>query len=231
MDEPNHQQVQDAESRPAKIGTTGFELFLFSLTRIGVISLAAISVLLIVVVSLGFLGTFHTQSIEPIHYAEVAPPTTRPNAQEARSAVRTASGDDIASADDFPPAVAKFLLAHQDFDLSNWFANMKPAHKRAFLENLNAILSQAEEKMIAGARLEKVVRDYAVLWKSKNERNETDRYEVLAKQAGYVSTGFGLAIVLAILCLILVLLAVERNTRMLAQRLTGWRDTAITPEN
>jgi hypothetical protein len=63
---------------------------------------------------------------------------------------------------------------------------------------------------------EQLVKDYAESWISLNEKapNPNAAMEKQIYRASCISAAFGLFIALTILCLILVLLAIERNTRL-----------------
>jgi hypothetical protein len=152
------------------------------------------------------------KSIAPIPYAAVAPvqQTTQTNKTPF-----VPIGAKMAGTNSFPKPVVDFLLAHEGFSLKVWLDQIKTEHRRAFLDNLAAILQTANTNHLTAGQLEQAVRDFADLWIAQNEKapDPNAALEKLVLRASCISTAFGLFITLTILCLILVLLAIERNTR------------------
>ena len=157
--------------------------------------------------------------IVSISYEAVAPVQQIPQTNQ-KPFVTT--GANIAGKNSFPQPVVDFLLAHEGFSLKAWLDRIKSEHRQAFLDNLAAILQTANTKQLTPKQLEQVVRDFSDMWIDLNEQ-PPDPNAALKKQmaemqkesfrANCISAAFGLFITLTIFCLILVLLAIERNTR------------------
>jgi hypothetical protein len=115
-----------------------------------------------------------------------------------------------------------FLLKHEGYSLKEWLHQIKYEHRQAFLDNLATILQTVKTKHLTNEQAEQVVKDFAETWIDWNEK-APEKDSTLEKQifrASCISVAFGLLITLTIFCLILVLLAIERNTR-LAIKKTG----------
>jgi hypothetical protein len=195
--------------------STKTELFVFGIVRFGILT-SAMLVLIAFFIAAGLaVSTWlpeNPKSIAPIPYAAVAPvqQTTQTNKTPF-----VPIGAKMAGTNSFPKPVVDFLLAHEGFSLKVWLDQIKTEHRRAFLDNLAAILQTANTNHLTAGQLEQAVRDFADLWIAQNEKapDPNAALEKLVLRASCISTAFGLFITLTILCLILVLLAIERNTR------------------
>jgi membrane-associated HD superfamily phosphohydrolase len=150
-----------------------------------------------------------------ISYASVAPSEEFTPKNEN---VFVPSGAKMAAKKTFPQPVADFLLKHVGFSLKEWLDQVKPEHKQAFLDNLALILQTADTKSLTDDQLKKVVTAFAEEWiasvKYEADLQIKTAQEKQLRFTTLVSVGFGLLTTLMILCLILVLLAIERNTRL-----------------
>ncbi|HSY18069.1 MAG TPA: hypothetical protein VK815_07030 [Candidatus Acidoferrales bacterium] len=208
------------KDQPLKIQKSSkIELFLFELTRYPTVFLALL--VLAALISTAYL-TLRTQipqkPLPPpvISYASVMPPETITSRYESAS---VPSEPKMAAKKAFPQPVTDFLLNHVGFSLKEWLDQVKPTEREAFLANLAAILQTANNKSLSDTQLKEVVKNYAELWLAsvkeqaelqiKIDGEKQRHFEVL------VCVGFGLLMTLMVLCLILVLLAIERNTRLL----------------
>ena len=124
----------------------------------------------------------------------------------------------MASKTSFPEPVVSFLLKHQGFTLKDWINPLNPEERRAFLNNLAAALTTANSKGLANDEMEQLVKDFGELWISSLNREKLLRAEKIAEKQlhfkNLVTVGFELFISLMTLTLVLVLLAIERNTRL-----------------
>ena len=129
-------------------------------------------------------------------------------------------GAKMAGKNTFPQPVVDFLLKHEGFSLKESLHQIKYEHRQAFLDNLATILQTANTKHLTSEQMEQVVKDFAETWIDWNEK-APEKNSALEKQifrASCISAAFGLLITLTIFCLILVLLAIERNTRLATQK-------------
>ena len=208
-------------SQGKKLRSSKIELFLFELTRFPTIAGA-------ILVLLAFIGTailvVQTRLPEApskmpnVSYEMVEPaPAITPNTQK-NEATYLPQGAKMASKNSFPQPVVDFLLKHQGFTLKEWLNQLNSEQRQAFLKNLATILVSANSENVAAGDVEQVVRDFAGLWISALKDEATARAErVMEKQRLFTQltmVAFGMFLSLMILCLVLVLLAIERNTRL-----------------
>lgn len=206
---------------PEKIlKSSKIELFLFELTRFPTVAGAVLVLLAFVVTAVLVVQTRLPEKppkLPIISYEMVAPaPAITPNVP-SNEGVFIPQGAKIASKNMFPQPVVDFLLKHQGFTLKEWLNHLNPEQKQAFLKNLAAVIVTANSQNLNGERIEQVVKDFAELWitmlsddvaaRAKDAIDKQVRFSQLTTEA------FGLFISLMTLCLILVLLAIERNTR------------------
>jgi len=224
-----HCHLETSIFRPAKIvedllhvkktTSSKIELFLFELTRLPVVVVALILLLaLIVIADLSIEAMGPQKPIRPlvISYEMVAPSQA---VQQRNEHTYAPPGAKIAAKNAFPQPVVDFLLKHVGFSLKPWLDQIKPEYRQAFLDNLATILQTAGTKNLTDEQLKQVVSDYAEMWiaavkydeaaQEKMSQERQVRFKLL------VAVGFGLLITLMILSLVLVLLAIERNTRAL----------------
>jgi hypothetical protein len=200
-----------------KVKSSKIELFLFELTRLPTVVVALIVlVALIVVADLSIESMGPEKPLKPpvISYAMVAPSQEMSQKNER---VNVSGGPKIAEKNAFPQPVVDFLLKHIGFSLKPWLDQVKPEHRQPFLDNLASILQTANTKHLTDDQLKQVVGDFADTWIAA-VKYDADLQEKMSQERGrrfmtLITIGFGLLITLLILSLVLVLLAIERNTR------------------
>lgn len=195
------------------------ELLLFELTRFPMIAGAILVLLAFMVVAFLIIQTRTPEKIPPlpqISYEMVAPLPETPAAPVANKAF-VPQGAKMAKKDSFPQPVIDFLLTHQGFKLKEWLDELTPEQRRAFLKNLASVLVTAKSDNLSNEDAEKVVKDFGDAWINKLKRDTTARTErMIEKQRQFsllTTVAFELFSSLMILSLVLVLLAIERNTR------------------
>ena len=197
------------------------ELFLFELTRFPTIAGAILVLLGFVVTAFLVVQTRLPEKPTPppaISYEMVAPaPATTPNTPDTEGAA-IPQGAKMASKNSFPQPVVDFLLKHQGFTLKEWLNQLNPEQRQAFLKNLAAVLVAANSNNLSADKMEQLVKDFAELWITALKDDAAARAEKLTEKqqrfSQLTTVAFGLFISLMILCLVLVLLAIERNTRL-----------------
>jgi len=213
-------QKSDEDSHPVKNKSPKPELVLFEITRIFTLSGVVLVFFALIITGFQIVKTFQPekpQPILPVYYEVIAPVTeTAPNNQNAY----VPSGPKMASPGAFPQPVVDFLIKHQAFSLKQWLEQLPPEHTKPFLDNLATIIQTANSKKLTYDQSEKLVKDYADLWIHQNEKlpDPNAAIEKQAYRTSCVSIAFGLFLSLTTLCLILVMLAIERNTRPLGSR-------------
>jgi hypothetical protein len=207
-----------------KLKSSKIELFLFELTRFPTIA-GAILVLLAFIITAILVVQTQLPEKPPktpvVSYEMVAPaPAITPNTQKNEEAY-VSPGAKMASKNSFPQPVIDFLLKHQGFTLKEWLNQLNPEQRQAFLKNLAIVLVSANANDLTADSMEQVVKDFAELWITTLKDDATARAEkMMEKQQKFsqlTTVAFGLFLSLMILCLVLVLLAIERNTRLNAK--------------
>ena len=203
-----------------KANSSKIELFFFELTRFPTVTgafivLAALAVSVILLIQTRLPDRPVKAPI--ISYDMVAPvPATLPETPKSEGSPLL-QGAKMANKNAFPQPVIDFLLTHQGFALKEWLSQMNPTQKQAYLKNLADVLVAAKSKNTSTGEIEQVVKDFSELWLNNwNEAVAAQAKESLVKGQEFTqltTVAFGLVISFMILCLILVMLAIERNTR------------------
>jgi hypothetical protein len=223
-----HCHLETIIARPKAISSTSksgkstkIELFLFELTRYPVVTVALLILLGIITVGYLAMGDLRSKrdSASPvISYSEVAPvQETSPNAFSSKDSKSTPSGTKMAGKNVFPQPVADFLLKHIGFSLKKWLDALNFEQKQSFLNNLATVLQTANTKNLTDKQMEQLVTDFGDNWIDSLKYNLQQKDKIEAQRLAHfnmmVQIGFALLLTLLILCLVLVLLAIERNTR------------------
>ncbi len=113
-----------------------------------------------------------------------------------------------------PNNLQRFFSGKNAQVLQNWLRPLSQSQKRDFLNNLSVVYAEVQRKSKGNEEIQiQFVNRYANLKLAKLNQNEFDKYAAVATKAGYLAGIFGLLLILSILSLVLVLLAIERNTR------------------
>ena len=208
--------LSERKSKSSKI-----ELFFFELTRFPTIAGAILVLAAFIFIAILVIQTRlpeKTAKTPSISYEMVAPaPIINANLPN-NEGVFIPQGAKMANKNTFPQPVVDFLLKHQGFTLKTWLDQLNPEQRQAFLKNLAAVLVTSSSKSLSNDSVEQVVKDFSELWITFLKDDAAARVEkALEKQRQFsqlTTVAFGLFISLMILCLVLVLLAIERNTRL-----------------
>jgi len=194
------------------------ELFLFELTRFPTIAGAILVMLAFLIVAILIAET--TVPVKPqnppvISYEMVAP---APEPTPSSEVMTVPEGAKMAGKNTFPQPVLSFLLKHQGFSLKEWLIQLNADQKKAFLNNLADVLVSANSKNLTDDRMEQMVKDFSEIWFATLKADDAARAEkILENQRRFsqlTTVAFGLFISLMTLSLVLVMLAIERNTRL-----------------
>lgn len=212
---PKRVEANPPATKKAK--SSKIELFLFELTRFPAVFVALLVLVALIVIadlSIESLGSVKPLKPTVISYTMVAPIQGRGQENQGTDTPR---GSKIAQKNAFPQPVVDFLLKHIGFSLKPWLDQVKSEQRQAFLDNLAEILTIASTKKLTDEQLKQMVSDYGDMWISFAKTDEALQEKMSQeKQARFrmlITVGFGLLITLLILSLVLVLLAIERNTR------------------
>ena len=183
------------------------------------IGIAGLSLGSLIVLFFLIIQTYKTEkipSIKQVAYEQIAPSdrTASDNQRNFRDIE-----NDINTAYKLPQTVANFLGTHQKFDFAALIKDVEYNQKQAFLDNLALIIQKAQAKHLSDQQLGELVEEFASTWKRYNFR-KGDPQARERSRAVYIETAVGVFGTLTVLCLILVLLAIERHTRISAQKLS-----------
>jgi hypothetical protein len=213
-----HPHKEGEDSTPLKISKSSkIELFLFELTRFPTI-VVAISVLVALLI-IAYLSMQAFRPLPPEKPPVISYESVALQKETFQNGVNTfvPNGGKIANKNEFPQPVVDFLIKHIGFSLKEWLDQLKPEHRHPFLDNLAQILQTANKNNLNDEQIKQVVINFAESWiatvKNDEALQEKSAEEKHLRFLSLLTTGFSLLITLMILCLILVLLAIERNTR------------------
>lgn len=97
--------------------------------------------------------------------------------------------------------------------LKNWINECPASQQQDFVDNLSQVIDEAKTKGISNEKLNELENDYHKIKHQKIMAAEMTKYIALGVKAAAAALIFLLILVLCIVSLILVLLAIERNTR------------------
>jgi hypothetical protein len=97
--------------------------------------------------------------------------------------------------------------------LKNWINECPASQQQDFVDNLSQVIDEAKTQGISSDKLSDLENDYHKIKRQKIMTAEMTKYIALGVKAGAAALIFLLILVLCIVSLILVLLAIERNTR------------------
>jgi uncharacterized membrane protein YqjE len=213
-----------SETKTANVSTqtksTRLELFLFELTRYPVL-IAAFLILVALVITI-FMAYDASRPVKPanapaIAYEVVAPQAETPSSTDNSYASKTPKVSKMAGKKAFPQPVSDFLIKHIGFSLKEWLDQVGSQNRQAFLDNLADVLQKATASRLTDDQQIQLVKNFGDAWVSMVNSEMENRLRVeKQKEKTFQTTllvGSGLLSTLFILCLILVLLAIERNTR------------------
>jgi hypothetical protein len=211
---------QEHSASENKVSATMFELFVLRLTRRLMLAGAALVIGALVVIALVFIWTFLPKTepspkIVSVSYEEIAaaiqpqPRSKDPN-QDYSSQINTA--------ETVPTLVANFIANHPDFKLDTTW--MSTDLRRAFLSNLAAIIQKAKASHVSDDKLIEIVTAYINIWRTENtpKPEPAPLYSNAEIRSFCVEAALALFMTITVLCLILVLLAIERNIRVIAEK-------------
>jgi hypothetical protein len=191
-------------SNEEKKTVSDFEKFVFGVTRVFALCGAVAVVIAIIILAMALLspGT-HTN----VSYSEIA--------NEMAASGKLSASEPEAEAELVPiPKDLKAFLAlgpEIEMNLRRMIEGLSEPEQRDYLNNLAEVIREATAK---NADLLDVANEYTALKsKKRSSITEFDKYMTIAVKAGYVAIIFGLLLILCILSLVLVMLAIERNTR------------------
>jgi hypothetical protein len=179
--------------------STKFERLLFTSSRILALLFAAIAVILLVIVGINALR----DSKEP-----------RITIEDIKS--DTSSISDVDSPEDdaleFPPKIKEYLFDRNESIFLGWLESIDGEEsKQEFIDNLNEIIVEGEKQELKIADL---INSYHTMKMERLASSSDEGIESMIEKSAIAFLVFGLVIFIVLMTLVLVALAIERNTRI-----------------
>jgi len=185
-----------------KLKSSSLENFLFSFTRVLAIGGSVLALIIIAVLVSGLFdsGKNTYVALEDINVEE----STKNNTIEEASAPPKVQLF-------IPENIKAYLSGDNEKILQGWLDGIKGQEKKQdFLENMSEVITKAETNKL---EVVNVINNYKTLKLSKLNRSEIEEYKDIGQKVALYAVIFGLIIFIALMSLILVMLAIERNTR------------------
>lgn len=184
--------------------TTSFEKLLFGFTRVFAIGGSLVALVAVVILLFSLFESSNKKTY--VSFSDLRPRLQ----QEKVGSEETVSPPEIKI--QIPDNVKKYLFPENEQILYGWIESLDKRGQEDFLENLSSIIAEAEKN---NENVINIAYDYktAKLRKLRSEKQsetQSEKYERIAAEVGAL---FGLVLFIALMSLILVMLAVERNTR------------------
>lgn len=173
--------------------------------------------LLLLVVSLlaiPFIGVKDTQ----VDYLEVKQAINQPEPGSYAALKKTAPNLNI------PEGVEKYLSGDNRQVFLGWIENMESDQQQEFTNNLEDVIKASEKN---SDDVIEMVNKYKELKLAKLSTSEIEKYAAKTAKAGVVGFAFGMAVLVVLMSVVLLLIAIERNTRKDVERI----EPVQTPES
>lgn len=200
----------DIMSNGEKRVVSWFEKFVFAVTRVFALCGAAVMVIGIIILAIKLLSPGEGITV---NYAEVVNrmPAITKSASPETAAIPS---NTITAIVPIPEDLKPYFKGDNAMVLQHWIEDLSEAQQRDFLANMSHVVREAEANR---ANPNDAINTYKVLKLKKLGSDGFDRkineYREIALKVGYVAGIFGFLFLLSIISLVLVMLAIERNTR------------------
>lgn len=108
-----------------------------------------------------------------------------------------------------PDNVKKYLSGENEKILYGWIEPLEKSNKKNFIENLSLVIAEAEKN---NENVVEIINEYKTVKLEKLSGSGFEKYERKVNKGVMLGTIFGLFIFIALMSLVLVMLAIERNT-------------------
>ena len=196
------------ETKPHKLPNNIFALekAVFGITRVFVLILSGLTVAALCVLALGFLFTLAKEKKERlVTYEEVStsllPGTSSP---EKKSTVPGTLSI---------PKNVQAEFSKRGVALDKMLEEIEKDQQEAFLKNLSEIIGKAKAAGVDSSKMGTVIERFGSIWESKWKREQENQNARLIARASSTAAAFSLLLILTTLSMVLVLMAIERNTR------------------
>lgn len=194
-------------SSAEKKTVSGFEKFVFAVTRVFALCGAAVIVIVIAILAMKLLSPGESTKVTYEEVAKEMAGSTDESDSDAEDSPRTPAVAAVAIPDDLKP----YFGGKNERILRNWIDDLSEDQQRDFLKNMSQVVREANAKK---ADATEAINAYKSLKLRKLSSEGFEQYAAMATKAGYIAAIFGLLLILSILSLVLVMLAIERNTRL-----------------
>lgn len=199
--------------QPKGPGTTfGLERAVFAVTRAFVLGLSILVVLALALVALTFMLSLAKERKERVVTYEEVSTSLLPSSPPSPGNTAATAPRDVK----IPQNVQEVFSKNGD-GLGRMLEGIASGEQQAFLNNLSDIIAKARAAGVGASKMSSVLQRYEELWKLKLEKEQARQTERLIARASSLASAFALLIVLTALSMVLVLLAIERNTRPRSQ--------------
>ena len=185
--------------------TSEFERLVFGITRF--VALLGAGAVLIGIVGLTFILLSPKGGDEKVTYDDVVKEQSASSNQKSSS---LRSDDSYFPTVPLPSELKPFIKGDDIAVVTGWIQGLPEDQQRDFLKNMAEVAIKAKSR---GADTPDAMNTYKIIKLKRLQQNELGQYTRMAVRAGYISGIFGLLLILCILGLVLVMLAIERNTR------------------
>jgi hypothetical protein len=178
-----------------------FEAFLFGVTRALAILGAAAGFVALAIAVQSFLEPLDDTHVglEEIN-AEVV--------SETVADARAASAWVIS----WPPILDEYLGGDNEEILDRWLEGLsQPEQQQDFVDNLAEVIEGAKQKDLDVLN---VINNYKTIKLSKLKQSDFERYAKVARRGALLGAMLGIVLFISLMSLVLVMLAIERNTRV-----------------
>lgn len=111
-----------------------------------------------------------------------------------------------------PPILEKYFTGSNSEVLEAWLEGLSDSEqKQDFVDNLAEVVAAAEQKDLDVAN---VINNYKTIKLSKLAKSEFERYAEMGRKGGLLGAMLGIVLFISLMTLVLVMLAIERNTRV-----------------
>lgn len=174
--------------------SSGIEAFLFKLTRTFAISGSLIGLLALAIVIINLIPSKESTYISLDDIADV-----------------TQTSEGMTEFTYFPENVEKYLFGENEKILLGWLDGLSSQDQRQeFVDNLSEVIESAEQSELD---VNKVINSYKTAKLSKLNKNDMSGYKGMMERATNYVVISSIITFIALMSLILVMLAIERNTR------------------
>lgn len=194
-------------SSAEKKTVSGFEKFVFAVTRVFALCGAAVIVIVIAILAMKLLSPGESTKVTYEEVAKEMAGSTDESNSDAEDSPRTPAVAVVAIPDNLKP----YFGGENERILRNWIDDLSEDQQRDFLKNMSQVVREANAKK---ADATEAINAYKSLKLRKLSSEGVEQYAAMATKAGYIAAIFGLLLILSILSLVLVMLAIERNTRL-----------------